>query len=132
MEQPCLRRRHLLAAAGVVGVGVPLVAACGPDEQKHAPPKAGTELTTTDEVPVGGGVIVGNVVVTQPTSGEFKAFSAVCTHAHCLVTKVDHAIECPCHGSKFALVDGSVEQGPAGDPLPQVDIVVDAKTISTA
>lgn len=132
MPQPCLHRRHLLAAAGAVGVGVPLLAACGPDEDKNAPPESGTEVTTTDKVPVGGGIVAGNVVVTQPTKGEFKAFSAVCTHAQCLVTEVSTAIRCPCHGSRFALTDGSVQQGPANDALAVVDIAVDGKTIRMA
>lgn len=132
MDHPCLQRRQLLVAAGALGVGVPLLAACGPDEKKDTPPESGTELTTTGEVPVGGGVIIGNVVVTQPTEGDFRAFSAVCTHARCLVTKVDTSIVCPCHGSKFALFDGAVEQGPANDALPSVAIDVKASTISVA
>lgn len=132
MDRPCLQRRQLFAAAGVLGVGAPLLAACGPDTEKKSPPKSGTDLTTVDEVPVGGGVIIGNVVVTQPEAGEFKAFSAVCTHAQCMVTRVDQSIECPCHGSKFSLADGSVEQGPANDALGGVDIVVDGKSIITA
>jgi len=58
-------------------------------------------------------------VVTQPNAGNFKAFSAICTHLGCLVTKVfDGAIYCPCHGSKFSIVDGSVMVGPATQPLP--------------
>lgn len=80
----------------------------------------GTVLTPTASVPVGGGVILAEqaVVVTQPTAGEFKAFSAICTHQGCLVGPVENnEIICPCHGSKFSATDGSVLQGPATQPL---------------
>ncbi len=65
------------------------------------------------------------MVVTQPEEGEFKAFSAVCTHASCLVSTVsDGTINCPCHGSKFSLTDAAVEAGPATRPLPAERITV--------
>ena len=56
----------------------------------------------TSDVPVGGGTVFADeeVVVTQPTEGEFMAFTAVCTHQGCIVGKVeDDMILCPCHGS---------------------------------
>ena len=54
---------------------------------------------------MGGGKVFADdkVVVTQPEKGEFKAFSAVCTHAGCLVSGVkDSVITCDCHGSRFS------------------------------
>ena len=57
------------------------------------------------------------VVVTQPAAGEFKAFSAVCTHLQCLVDQVaSGTIDCPCHGSQFSVKNGSVVTGPATQP----------------
>ena len=54
------------------------------------------------------------LVVTQPTEGEFKGFTAVCTHQGCTVGRVeDGEIRCPCHGSRFSAEDGSVVGGPA-------------------
>ncbi len=74
-------------------------------------------------MPVGSGVIIDDVVVTQPADGVFKGFSAICTHAGCTVAEVvGGTINCPCHGSKYNL-DGSVANGPASRPL-------DARTIS--
>jgi len=87
----------------------------------------GAPLAETSAVPVGGGVIDAGakVVVTQPVAGTIKAFSAVCTHAGCLVSSVsDGAIVCPCHGSRFSVADGSVLQGPAAAPLAPQPVTV--------
>ncbi len=78
---------------------------------------AANAVAKTSDVPVGGGIIVGDTVLTQPTSGRFVALSTTCTHAGCKVSQVSGGtINCPCHGSKFGL-DGSVKQGPASSPL---------------
>jgi len=79
------------------------------------------------EVPVGGGVILPNddYVVTQPTKGKYKAFGKKCTHQGCPVSQiVDKEIICKCHGSHFSIEDGSVQSGPADDPLPEAATTV--------
>jgi Rieske Fe-S protein len=84
-------------------------------------------LTTTSKVPVGGGEVLADqkIVVTQPKAGTFAAFTAVCTHAGCLVDSVSGGtINCPCHGSKFSISNGSVVNGPATSPLAPVGIKV--------
>lgn len=84
---------------------------------------------------MGGGKIIKEqeVVVTQPEQGEFKAFSAICTHQQCTVaTVMDGTINCTCHGSKFNITDGSVAHPPATRPLPEKQIVVDGNTIRLA
>jgi Rieske Fe-S protein len=65
------------------------------------------------------------VVLTQPSAGVIKAFSAVCTHQGCLVDGVSGGtINCPCHGSSFKVADGSVAAGPAKRSLPSVSVTV--------
>ena len=134
-----ITRRKTLTGAAAVGVGAPLLAACGGgdsgDDTATEAPAAGEELGSTSEVPVGGGKVFGDqkIVVTQPTDGDFKAFSAVCTHQSCLVSQIaDGTIDCLCHGSKFSDQDGSVVNGPATSGLFEVTIKVDGDTISTA
>lgn len=143
------RRRTLLAAgaagaAALVGCGdgdesgsaseQPTSAAPGTTEpgtgSTSAP--AGEELAKTSAIPVDGGRIFDTekVVVTQPEKGEFKAFSAICTHQRCLVrTIAAGTIDCPCHGSKFRITDGSVAEGPATTPLPEKQIAISGDTI---
>ena len=84
-------------------------------------------------VPVGGGVIVteGEIVVTQPTEGEFKGFTSICTHQQCPVTSVeDGVIACNCHGSQFSITDGSVVRGPATEPLASKPVTVSGDEIN--
>lgn len=88
---------------------------------------------STADVPVGGGVILEDspYLVTQPTEGEYKAFSKVCTHQGCPVSEIKgESIKCFCHGSEFSITDGSVTQGPADKPLDAVNANVSGDTIT--
>jgi Rieske Fe-S protein len=92
-------------------------------------PAPANAIATTADVPVGSGVIVDEIVITQPAAGEFKGFSAICTHKGCTVNEVaDGTINCPCHGSKFNL-DGSVANGPASKPLTPEAVTVQGDSI---
>jgi Rieske Fe-S protein len=154
-------RRRALTGSAAIAVGVPVLAACSSDdepttdassstspspsdESPSSPSTDGTEtpsagggsaLASTADVPVGGCFVVASakVVVTQPTEGDFKAFSAVCTHQGCLVeSSTDGEIPCPCHLSRFSLEDGSPLSGPASAPLSPVQITVDGDEITQA
>jgi Rieske Fe-S protein len=94
---------------------------------------SGSVLAATADVPQGGGIIKGDYVITQPTSGTFKAFSKVCTHQGCDVNRIDGGlILCPCHGSQFSIEDGSVKGGPAPRPLPQTRVKVSGQNVVKA
>ncbi|MFC8532282.1 ubiquinol-cytochrome c reductase iron-sulfur subunit [Nocardia sp. NPDC057227] len=137
---PTVSRRGVVLGAGVAAAAV-AVAGCSTygDEPTAAPvsPEPGTAapgapapaLAKTAEVPVGGGVIVGDTVITQPTPGTYVGLSTTCTHAGCKVTKIqDGAIDCVCHGSKFAL-DGTAVAGPAKKPLAAKAVRVEGDSI---
>jgi len=96
---------------------------------------AAAALASTSAVQEGGGKIIDgkNIVITQPEAGTFKAFTAVCTHAGCIVSSVSGGtINCPCHGSKFSIKDGSVVNGPASSPLAPIAIKVEGTSIVQA
>jgi len=94
---------------------------------------AGTVLGAASEIPVGGGKIykTAKVVVTQPARGQYRAFSAVCTHVGCIMSEVANGtIDCPCHGSEFKITTGAVVTGPAPSPLPKKQIkIVDGMVV---
>jgi len=130
-------RRALVGGVVGLGIGVPLIAACGSGDEGGASGGSTTSGTVgkTSEVPVGGGKVFAaeKVVVTQPTEGDFKAFSAICTHQQCVVTEIKgEDIDCTCHGSKFSITDGSVVHGPATKPLETLKVTVSGDSISVA
>ncbi|WP_377268932.1 Rieske (2Fe-2S) protein [Peterkaempfera sp. SMS 1(5)a] len=124
------------AAAGAVGAGALGLAGCGSGGSARTAPSGPVDLGPAADVPVGGGTVHRDdrIVVTQPAKGEFKAFSAVCTHAGCVVDGVvGDLIECPCHGSRFRIADGSVADGPAPTALAAVPVTVrDGRLIAGA
>jgi Rieske Fe-S protein len=103
--------------------------------QQQGGQQAGAGAIKTSDIPVGGGKVIKdqNVVVTQPTAGQYKAFSAKCTHAGCMVGSVSNGtINCPCHGSKFSAADGSVKDGPATAPLASKSVTVNGDSLTVA
>jgi Rieske Fe-S protein len=150
-------RRGVLAGVGLVGLAS-AITACGAGRSSSAaagnaattPAAAGSTtasgaaaggasssagtkaLAATSEIPVGSGMIFPGpqVVVTQPTAGEFKAFSAVCTHMGCIVNQISNGtIDCPCHGSQYSITTGDVVAGPAPRPLPAKQIKVSGSSV---
>ena len=138
-------RRALLAGAGVMCAA--MLAGCTTHDANDggvAPATSGTAtsaggsgpaanaLAATSQIPDGGGTIIGakRIVITQPQSGIFEAFSTICTHAGCFVNNISNGtINCPCHGSRFSIEDGSVVQGPATRPLAPIAISVEGTSI---
>ena len=134
-------RRKVVATAGL-GLAATGLAACsgygskpssaGSESASSAPSEsgaAGKVLAKTSDVPVGSGLIVDKIVLTQPSPGVFKGLSAICTHKGCTLSAIaDGTIDCPCHGSKFNL-DGTVAKGPATTPLAAKTVTVQGDSI---
>jgi Rieske Fe-S protein len=148
-----LGRRSVLKGAcavcvGAVGVGV--LAACGGntpvDDSDGAgdgggaagnsgggSAAGGSKTYHAADIPVGGGKVFGadNTVITQPKAGEFKAFSATCTHQGFLVGNVQGGtINCFHHGSKYDQTTGKNVAGPAPSPLPSKTISASGGTLT--
>jgi Rieske Fe-S protein len=160
-HKPGTPRRAVFAGAGALGAAC-LLAACGTDTQPNnggangsgftndpAPAGSlgpngqpatgggdtggGTSLAKVADIPEGGGAIKGDLVITQPKAGEFKAFSKVCTHQGCDVNGIANGvIICPCHRSEFSIEDGSPQSGPARQALPETKVKVDGDDIVAA
>ncbi len=138
-RNPEASRRLLLGGIVGIGLGTPLLAACGSDDASVDDNGGGDGSTTssgpigkTSEVPVGGAKIYPDekTMVSQPTEGDFKAFSTICTHRQCPITELDgQEIECSCHGSRFFVKDGTVAKGPATEPLTELSISVEGDEI---
>jgi Rieske Fe-S protein len=139
-------RRAVLGGVAAVGAGA-VLAACGGDSEPKSKSSAssdsgsssgsgdqaaGGSIGTTADVPVGGGTVFKQqkIVVTQPKKGDFKAFTAVCTHMGCTVGEVNgDTIQCNCHGSQYSAEDGSVKKGPAPKPLAEKKVSVEGDKI---
>jgi Rieske Fe-S protein len=133
-------RRTVVASVGLVGAGAIGLTACGGAQE--AAGSAGSAATDAVKdaigkatIPVGGGKVLADqkVVVTQPTAGEFKAFTAVCTHQGCIVSNVSKgSINCACHGSSFDIATGAVKTGPATQPLAEKKVTVSGDGITVS
>ena len=158
-QQPS--RRIIFQGLSALGVAA-VLAGCGGDESRQPPasgksasddspspskpsksgpgnqlqdPKLADALATVDEIPVGGGIILTDdrIVITQPSRGEFRAFSAVCTHQGQIVGEVDdNTITCTFHGSQYDAATGDVTTGPAATGLDPVKIHVKGRAITLA
>jgi Rieske Fe-S protein len=125
----------VLAACGGGAGSEPAGAAAGAASEAAGASGEGAAIASVGDVPVGGGVVNDEVaiVVTQPSDGSIKAFTAVCPHQGCLVSEVvDNEIICPCHDSRFSAVDGAVLQGPATEGLAAASVVVQGDSIVLA
>jgi Rieske Fe-S protein len=89
----------------------------------------GQAITRTSEVPAGSAVKFKDsgqpAVLVHLQSGDFVAYSAVCTHQQCTVAYRNGELACPCHGSVFDPTSGAeVVNGPAQLPLPEIPVEV--------
>ncbi|MDQ4127155.1 MAG: Rieske (2Fe-2S) protein [Actinomycetota bacterium] len=145
---------RLGAALGVGAAGASLVAACGGGDDKAseegetpgavegageatqgkggvAQVQGGEPITQESDVEPGSALEFTDeetgqqAILVHLESGDFAAYSAICTHRQCTVGYSDGNLACPCHGSVFDPTnDGAVVNGPATQPLPEIPVEV--------
>lgn len=145
---------RLGTVAGLSAAAIPLVSACGAGGSEagsggaaSAPAGAAGEATIPVGPEVGPGQVIAKesemkpnssfpftdtdtrepAVLVRLESGEFVAYSAVCTHQRCTVPyRPDmRRLACPCHGGVYNPAKGAaVEAGPPPRPLPGIKIEV--------
>ena len=89
----------------------------------------GQAIARASEVQPGSAVKfedAGNpAVLVHLQSGDFVAYSAICTHQQCTVAYRNGQLACPCHGSVFDPANnGRVVSPPAQQPLPEIPVEV--------
>jgi cytochrome b6-f complex iron-sulfur subunit len=98
-----------------------------PEEEAAAP--SGDALASESELAPGSAMPFkdggGDAVLVHLESGEFVAYSAICTHQACTVAYQEAQLVCPCHGSVFDPANGAaVVNGPAQTPLQEIPVEV--------
>ncbi len=120
-----------LGAAAYLGGHLTLVTGFGVDQTAfERTPDNWTEAadvaTLEDGVPLR--VVVGDTPVLVLREGQQTfAIHDRCSHRGCSLAAgrvEDGVVECPCHGSRFALADGALLKGPATQPQPNFEVRV--------
>ncbi|MEZ5419299.1 MAG: Rieske (2Fe-2S) protein [Vicinamibacterales bacterium] len=130
-----LPRRSVLDALLGVGVATSAAAALYPLMRFLVPPAGGEPSTAgvvaarLADMKANSGIIfpfgTRPAILVRTAEGEFKAFSAVCTHLECTVQyKADVSqIWCACHNGFYDL-SGNVASGPPPRPLESYAVAV--------
>lgn len=119
----------VLGAAGYLGGHLSYTRAVGPNQTAFDPGPSewsGAIDASALEAGVPTSVVVDEtpVFLLRHADG-LHALHDRCSHRGCSLAggQVDgESIECPCHGSRFSLHDGSVEHGPATSGQPAYDV----------
>jgi thiosulfate dehydrogenase [quinone] large subunit len=115
-------------AAGGPGGAAPSPSATG-GAGPAAPAAQGRALIAAADLPAGRAVQFtdnsgGPAWLLHEPSGEFRAFSAICTHAGCSVDISGGEFVCPCHGGTYSAQTGAVTGGPPPSPLAALKVQV--------
>ena len=140
-ERQLSRRGFLEWMLGLLG-GIGVLSAAGVALAYLQPPsgpggKEGpVEVADEKDIPIGEGRVVpfkDTTALVIHTESGFIAFSAVCTHAGCIVQweKGRNRIWCACHAGAFD-VEGNVVSGPPPRPLPRYRVTVQGEKIVVA
>jgi hypothetical protein len=134
------RRRVIASAVGVSATAA--LSACSPEvsnltstsESEGQSTSAPVAVAKTTDIPIGSGkkfdVAGVPILITQPRAGEFRGFSAVCTHAGFVMSNMANSeIKCDNHGAVYSADDGSVLSGPAPRALGKVTVTIEGDEI---
>ena len=129
-ESPSASSSTTTSTQGLGGTGSPSTTTSTPSSGGTAP--GGKRIGDASAIAVGAAASFTDpfqqipAFVVHPSSGVYRAFSAICTHAGCQVAFSEAAdqFQCPCHGSIYNGATGAVIQGPAVNPLPSIGITV--------
>jgi nitrite reductase/ring-hydroxylating ferredoxin subunit len=134
------RRGVITSAVGVSAVAA--LSACSPEvsnltstsESEGPSTSEPVAVAKTTDIPIGSGkkfdVEGVQILITQPRAGEFRGFSAVCTHAGFVMSNVANSeIKCDNHGAVYSADDGSVLSGPAPRALGKVTVTVEGDDV---
>lgn len=118
-----------------------------PETETSTPPDESTVvINTASALAVGtltdldaqGSLVVEDpekvIVIRDPSNADgVIALTANCNHQNCTVDwdSASSQFVCPCHQSKFA-IDGTIEQGPATQPLRVLSAVIDGDTVQVS
>ena len=130
--RPAASRRTVLRGVALTPVAGLGLTACADGESKPAVPTGPVELGAEKEVARGGAKLYRdhNVVVSRGEDGTLAAYSTICTHARCAISKLEGTrLICPCHGSEFDATSGKVLREPAVAPLTRLAVEVENGTI---
>ncbi len=136
------RRDFLGIALGATGtaLAVAVVYPLGRFLQPAARPASGpTSIGKIEDFALGTAktVLVDDhpILVIRTADGEFRAFSALCSHLQCVVgySPERNRIECPCHQGVYS-IDGQNLSGPPPRPLDEYIVTINegAVIVSTA
>lgn len=130
------RRNFLIQAGSLLGIGI--VAAAVPGlitscQKSEGPVNTGVkkevDITQYAELQNDFGAVKVSftgqnenmpVIIIRKSAGNFLVLTSKCSHQGCEVNAPDTSaktISCPCHGSKYSEVDGSVINGPTTSAL---------------
>jgi nitrite reductase/ring-hydroxylating ferredoxin subunit len=97
----------------------------------------GAAIASESEVAPGSAVMFKeggqDAILVHLKSGDFVAYSAICTHQQCTVAYKGGKLACPCHGSVYDPANGAeVLAGPAPSPLPEIPVKVEGGEVVKA
>jgi nitrite reductase/ring-hydroxylating ferredoxin subunit len=121
-------------AAGAAPTGAaPTTGGDAPTSAAPAAGPAGTVIAKAADVPKGGGMLAGTVLVVKLADGTVKAYDAHCPHKGVLVKPpASDKVECPAHHSFFKPEDGARISGPTTTGLLAIPVKVDGGNVVTA